>query len=175
MFGNPFHMPYLYGGDIGHFNFSLVQIGEFFFSAKRGLFIWTPIYAIGLIGLIKSRKYVILMALTVLFLVSSFWSANTSAGFGQRFVLSAIPYFALGLDELIEKINWKATATLLIVLLIWNFLTLFQFYFNSKDLIRNENLTLGQFLKGQFERPIRVFKDVAKFGIKNVFRNEVLD
>lgn len=175
MFGNPFHVPYLYGGSVGTFTVSWTKILEFFFSAKRGLFIWTPIYLLGLAGLVKSKSYVILLTLAVLFLIFSFWSANTSAGFGQRFVLSGIPYFALGFGYLLDKIRPKYALILITVLCVWNFLTLFHFYFDGANMIRNENFTLPQFFSGQFQTPANSVRNARLYGIKTVFQKEVLD
>lgn len=174
MFGNAFHMPYL-TGESGTFTFSLTKIVKFLFSAERGLLVWTPIYGIGILGLIKARKWGMLCSLTILFLISSFWSASNSAGFGQRFVLSGIPYFTIGLAALLEKMKFKYALSLFTVLFVWNFLTLFQFYFDSTDLIKNEGLTVPQFLEGQVTAPLNAVKIIRQKDFRYFFYNSILD
>jgi len=208
MFGDPFRMPYLSSG-IGRFTFSITKIMEFLFTAKRGLFTWTPIYIFGFIGLmtssppfwrgippkedgisafnssvssslavflntvIKSRKLIFLLSLTILILVCSFW-ASSSVEFGQRFVVGGIPYFAFGLAKFIEKLNIKYTAILFILLLTWNLLTIFQFYFDKADLIKNDNLTFLMFFKGQFESPIKAFGIIKDRGLNYLIYKKIL-
>jgi hypothetical protein len=172
MFGNPFHMTYLEGG-LREWSFSTQNVFDFFLSAKRGLFIWTPVYLLGFIGLIKSRKFLFLLSLIALILICSFW-AGVSVAFGQRFVLAAIPYFTFGLAKFIEKVDFKKVAILFIALLTWNFLTIFQFYFDKTNLIKNDNLTLPTFIKGQFESPIEAFKVIKERGLNYFFYKKVL-
>lgn len=176
IFGNALINPLLSGRNSAYFIFKGKQIVDFFFSAKRGAFIWNPIYLVSLTGIFFSKKKVIiLLTLTLLILVSSFYSSNTSAGFGQRYLFSAIPYFAYGLASLIQKVNFKFTIVLFVVLLIWNLLTLFQFYFDSQNLEKNENLTLQMFITGQFTAPVKALKIISNEGFKNFFYNKILD
>jgi len=163
MFGNPLAMPYLTGFS-GTFIFKVVRIAEFFFSARMGLFIWTPVYLIGIFGLFLKRSYLAILTLALLFLTCSFWSGSNSAGFGERFVLSAIPYFAIGTAQIFSKISLKASYILFLVLFFWNFLTLFQFYFDTANLLKNPNLTLSQFFLGQFGAPLRAVLIIKEKG-----------
>ncbi len=173
MTGNPFHLSYLSGGN-KVLSFSVTNIIEFLFTAKRGLFTWTPIYIFAFIGLIKSRKFTFLLSLTILILVCSFW-ADISVEFGQRWLIGGIPYFTFGLAEFIEKLNIKKTILLFILLLTWNLLTIFQFYFDTANVIKNDNLTLLMFLKGQFESPIKAFEVIRTRGLHYFFYAKILN
>ncbi len=174
MYGSVLSSPYITGAS-GNFTVAFYKIAEFFLSAKRGLFIWTPIYLLSLVGLYKSKKYLYLIALSALFLVCSFWSANTSAGFGQRFVISGAPYFTFGMCSLIKKWSFKKSAVVFLVIFVWNVLTLFQFYADSRSLIRNENLTIREFVVGQFTTPIKSLNTISRNGLNDFVRNQVLD
>lgn len=172
MFGSPFHNPYL-TGENGFFNFSLQNIVDFLFSAKRGLFIWTPIYMFGLFGLFQKKEYIFLISLVIFTLVSSFWSANTSAGFGQRFIIAGIPLFAYGFAKFLEKFNHYKI--LFSILLLWNLLTLFQFYFDSQNMVKNEEFSLKRFAQGQVSSPFKAYKIIKGDGFKYLLNNNILD
>lgn len=183
MYGNPIHNPYVTGENGGSFIFALRHMSEFFISAKRGLFLWHPIYLIAMMGLFssifdnKTRKIGILLVIPtlIIFLISSAWSANTSAGFGQRYVLAGIPYFAFGIAALIERVKSKHILAFSSILIIWNALTIFQFYFDPKNLLDNEKLTATQFLRGQFNAPIKAYRIITKKGGGAFFFNQILN
>lgn len=172
MFGSPFHNPYL-TGENGFFSFNIKNIFDFLLSAKRGLFMWHPIYLISLVGLFKSKNYIVLATLLLFTFVSSFWSANTSAGFGQRFAIAGVPLFVLGFAYLVK--NFKNVFAITIILIFWNLLTIFQFYFDSKNLIKNENLTVKDFVVGQIYSPIKAFDILKTKGVNYIYLNNVLD
>jgi len=172
MSGNPLRMPYLASG-IKEWTFSVGEIAQFFFTPKRGLFTWTPIYLFTLIGLVKARKWEFLLSITLLILVVSFW-ASSSVEFGQRFILGGVPYFAFGLASFIEKINIKKTTILFLLLLTWNLLTIFHFYFDKPNMIKNDNLTFSTFFIGQFESPIKAIKVIKDRGFNYFFYKKVL-
>lgn len=172
MLGSPFKMPYLLGGN-KVLSFSPVSVFNFFFTAKRGLFTWTPVYLIALIGLIKSKKYSYLIAVTLITLISSFW-ASISVAFGQRFVFSAIPYFTFGLAFILKKLKPKITVIMFSVLVTWNILTLFQFYYNKSEVIKNDNLTLTTFIEGQFTSPVRAINILRDKGLNYLIYKKIL-
>ena len=172
MSGNPFHLTYLERG-INTYSFKITSILNFFFTAKRGLFTWTPVYFLGFVGLFKSRKYMFLLSLTLLILFVSFW-ASVSVEFGQRWVIGGIPYFAFGLASFIEKVNIKKTTVLFILLLTWNLLTIFHYYTDKPNMIHNDNLTFPMFFEGQFESPIKAFEVIKDKGLNYFFYKTVL-
>lgn len=172
MSGNPFHLPYLDRG-ITTYSFKVSSILNFFFTAKRGLFTWTPVYLLSFIGLFKSRKYMFLLSVMLLILFVSFW-ASISVEFGQRWIIGGAAYFIFGLASFIEKLNTKKVAILFALLFTWNLLTIFQFYFNEENVIKNDNLTFSMFFKGQFESPIKAFEIIKDKGLNYFFYKKVL-
>jgi len=172
MTGNAFRMPYL-TGDVGSFSYSFKNLYNFFFTAKRGLFTWTPVYLFAILGLIKSRKYIFILTLGLIIFVSSSW-ASVSVAFGQRFILAGIPYFAFGIAEIIKTVKYRYISILFIFLFFWNLLTIFQFYFNKTEVIKDDNLTLKTFIIGQFKTPIKTLGLIKDEGLNHVFYNKLL-
>jgi len=133
-FHNIFYNPYL-GGGTGSWNIVPIHLLEFLFSPKRGLFTWSPVLLLAIYGLFKLKQTTILIALGIVWIVSSFWSAYLSAGFGQRFMFSAIPYFSIGIAYVFEKVPVKASRWVFLFFSIYNFILLVGFYFlNWKNL-----------------------------------------
>lgn len=172
MLGSPFKMPYLIGKNSA-ISFTAGAVFDFFFTAKRGLFTWTPVYLFGIIGLIKSKKTFFIISVTLIILISAFW-ASISVAFGQRFVFGAIPYFTFGLAKLIEKAKTRTVSIVFIILLIWNGLTIFQFYFNKAMVIKDDNLTVPEFVQGQFESPVKAFESIKNKGLNYTLYKKVL-
>jgi len=172
MAGNPLRISYFDRG-LSTYSFNVSSIINFFFTPKRGLFTWTPIFFFSFVGLIKSRKYAFLISLTFLILFVSFW-ASVSVEFGQRWIIGGVPYLAFGLASFIEKLNTKKIAVMFILLLTWNLLTIFQFYFNEQNVIKNDNLTFSMFFKGQFESPVKAFEIIKDKGLNYFFYKKIL-
>lgn len=107
--------------DVGH-------VYEYLFSYKRGLFIWSPIYLLGVYGLIKMKKKAIIFTITLLWLIGAFWSAYSSAGFGQRLSFSAIPYFGIGIAYVYDKLKIKNQYLFMLAFVLWNIFLLYGFY-----------------------------------------------
>ncbi len=126
-YGNIFINPYLIGSS-GHWSANLGHIFEYLFSFKRGLFIWSPIYLVGIYGLYKLKKRIILYSILLLTLIGSFWSAYLSAGFGQRLIFSATPFFAIGIADIYKKITLKNRSWLSFFFISWNIFMLIGFY-----------------------------------------------
>ncbi len=119
--------PYLTGAS-GTWRVSINHLLEYLFSIKRGLFIWTPVFVMGIVGLVKSKKTVIIVSILLAWFIHSSWSAYLSAGFGQRFSFSLIPFITIGLAYLYEKFESKKIYMLFSLFTIWNFLLLLGFY-----------------------------------------------
>lgn len=56
MYGNVWINPYLTGQN-GTWQFKLFHLFEYLFSPRRGLFLWSPVFLLGMWGLIKSKSY----------------------------------------------------------------------------------------------------------------------
>jgi hypothetical protein len=118
-------------------SFQLVHLLEYLFSYQKGLFVWSPIYLIGVFGLIKIRKYLILATLFSLWCLGAFWSTHSAmtAGFGQRLSFAAIPYFALGIAPIYDQHMHRSRLVYLTIFSVWNFFLLYGFYvFKWKNL-----------------------------------------
>lgn len=145
MYGSIFVNPYL-NGQIGSWQFNLAHLFQYLFSPMRGLFLWTPILLVGFWGLIKSGSKVYLLAIFALWLVTSSWSAYLSAGFGQRYSFSAIPFFAYGLAFLFQKFSLRKIISTISVFAVWNALLLKNFYFHKDLFIQSGRFTFTEFI-----------------------------
>jgi hypothetical protein len=126
--------PYLTGQN-GAWQINLGHSLEFLFSPKRGLFTWSPVFLMASWGLIKNGSKIILLTLFILFVVSSSWEAYLSAGFGQRFMFSAIPYFSIGLAYIYSTFSTKTVWKSFSFFSLYNFLLIYGFYiFGWKNL-----------------------------------------
>lgn len=119
--------PYL-NGQSGTWQVNPFHSLEYLFSPIRGLFIWTPIFVVGIWGLIKLKAKNILFTFAAMWLVTSSWSSYLSAGFGQRFMFSSYPYLALGIAFLFNKHKDLERFLYSIPFIVWNFTLLAGFY-----------------------------------------------
>lgn len=113
---------------VSQWSLSPGHILEYLFSPKRGLFVWSPIYLLGFYCLIKQKKVAIIISIITLWLIGSLWSGYSSAGFGQRLSFSAIPYFALGIAYLYNKLKTNHHLMLTLLFITWNIFLLYGFY-----------------------------------------------
>lgn len=86
------------------------------FSFERGWFIYSPVFFLGVIGLIflwRKSKFLSIYSLTSIFslvLIYGFWPAWWAGGsYGHRFMIPAMPFAALGLGYLLKYIKDKNT------------------------------------------------------------------
>ncbi len=97
-------------GDEG-FNFGSPQIINFLFSYKKGLFLYTPICLISLLGFafILRNKFKFITLLSFLFLVvyilSSWWMWYYGGSFSSRVMVDFLPFFAILLGLLLQGIS----------------------------------------------------------------------
>ncbi len=111
-------------------SFRLVHLFEYLFSYQKGLFIWSPLYLLGVSGLLKMKKYLILATILALWLLGSFWSAHSSmtAGFGQRLAFAAVPYFGIGIAYLYDRLTPAERHLMTGLFVGWNTFLLYGFY-----------------------------------------------
>ena len=100
--------PYLSGSE--GFNFFQPHILEVLFSYRSGLFFWTPILLLGLIGLWFSKLNIWLKIIVFvqIFLVSTWSTWWQGASYSGRMFVSILPIFALGLGYMYTWL-WKKT------------------------------------------------------------------
>jgi hypothetical protein len=120
-FGN--FISYTYVGE--GFSLNNAHILESLFSFERGLFVWSPVLLIALIGLflikddLKKFKVGILFTLILLWGIVSTWSSWTFGwGFGHRIFVDALPLFAIGLCVVLERLKKKYLKILVTCLII---------------------------------------------------------
>lgn len=157
IFNTIFTHPYL-TGEVGVFRFNLFHTLEYLFSPMRGLFLWSPVFLIGIWGLIKKKSLVFLFSIIILWLVTSSWSAYLSAGFGQRYSFAAIPFLTLGIAYIFNKFTVKKILSIFIVFFIWNTTLLANFYIHKDRLIQAAKLEIGEFMSLQLKTPFEVLK-----------------
>jgi hypothetical protein len=160
-----FTNPYLTGAN-GIWQFNLIHLFEHLFSQKRGLFLWSPIFLLGFWGLIKSKSKIFIASIIILWLVSSSWSAFSSAGYGQRFSFCAIPLFSFGLAFLINRWKLKKILTVFLVFSFLNINLLSTFYLHKDKLVQDSNLSLHEFIDLQIKNPAQVLNYI-KVAITN--------
>ena len=110
------------------FKLNITHSIAYLFSPVRGFFIWSPIYLIGVWGLIKQRKFSMIISIIVLWIVTSSWPAYLSAGFGQRYSFSACVFLAIGIAYLFDRLKKTERILYIIPFGIWNALLLTGFY-----------------------------------------------
>jgi len=112
------------------------------FSSEHGLFTWTPVLALAVLGLLvaprAARTVTISLALAAAFfyyVISSYPYWDGMASFGNRFFISLTPIFVFGLALLLQRVGEivhsrrraVTTASILLFLLtVWNFGFIFQ-------------------------------------------------
>lgn len=91
------------------------QLGNFLFSVRKGLFFWSPILVLAVIGMVAaSRKreklYVGLAAffLVIVYVSSAWWSWYYGGSFGQRVAVDFMCLFTIFMAELFRWLeHWK--------------------------------------------------------------------
>jgi hypothetical protein len=111
-------------------SFQSIHLFEYLFSHQKGLFVWSPVYLMGLVGLLKIKKYLILLTIIFIWCLGAFWSEHSSmtAGFGQRLSLAAVPYFALGIGYIYNLLDSKKLVIITAICALWNIYLLYGFY-----------------------------------------------
>jgi hypothetical protein len=103
--------------------FDLPAPARMLFSERRGLFLWTPLTALAVIGLgllvarlRERRRYLAGLCVAGVLLVAihalwgDFWTNGFS--FSQRFLSSLFPLWVLGVAELVRRWRWWAAGAL---------------------------------------------------------------
>jgi hypothetical protein len=111
------------------------------FSAQHGLFSWTPVVFLSLVGLFFLRKtdpslglYSILVFAAFLYVIGSYQDWNGLSSFGNRFFVSLTAIFVLGLSGFISYVARVVSERRIVVfapavaavLILWNLGLVFQ-------------------------------------------------
>lgn len=130
-----------------------------FFSSDRGMFVWTPITLVSLIGLWWFRKhhaqltiFVVVIFLIQLYIISCwfFWAGAVS--FGPRFWTNMFALFTFGFGAVLYQLRPHISRSWLIALgsgfVLWNMLLLVQYALETVP--RYGPVDIGLMVKNQF-------------------------
>lgn len=159
----------------GHFGPSKVVSGKFtwtspnflnvLFSPEHGLIPWTPVVALGLVGLafLWRRDHVLTVGLLAAFLLQvyvagSFLTWQSASSFGQRRFINSTAIFVLGFAALLSWVlangvpRW-AVAALAALFVAWNAGLLMQYALWTSQ--QRQALDWATVIKGQAEMPTK--------------------
>ena len=151
--------PYSYS-DAGQFYWGRLWVDRVLFSTDRGLFIWSPIIALAVLGFVplfrRDRRLAIFLTWSLIgrIMLVSMWSAPTGAiSFGARLLLNNMPAYILGLAALAHGLlrrNWPvwSLGSVTAALIVWNFLLMAQYA--TGTIPRAGLFPIGDFIVGQF-------------------------
>jgi len=123
----------------GFMNWFSPKIFQILFSTNHGLFTWSPILLVAMMGLVflcfeeKERRKSALLLMAVFLsqlyinsVVIDWWGGSS---FGMRRFINCFPIFVTGLSAFIVKFpkRSKAMKTAFLFLIIWNFLSIIQY------------------------------------------------
>ena len=139
IYGSPFETGY---PAIWRWNWNSPAFLQVLFSADHGLFSWTPILSLAIIGLfflVKKNSLLgagaILTFLAYYFFISSYPDWDGMSSFGNRFFISLTPIYVLGLAALLSSFSrWVGktsramalSGTAVALLSLWNIAFIFQ-------------------------------------------------
>jgi len=159
------------GGFLLWFRPSVISI---LFSSFNGLFSWTPVTLVGVIGLLirmKNKKAgKIPLVLLILFCLQLYMNSivrdwHGSWGFGMRRFVNCIPVFMVGIGALLmflkSKVRLFIPVLALSVFLIWNYLFLVQYYLHL--VAWNRTLTFHEMVTDKFH----IFVSIERRGFVN--------
>jgi hypothetical protein len=143
----------------GQFDFLHPHLLGVLWSTDRGLFVWTPLLLVAVLGWLplwrKDRRLTTLLVFSFglqLYITASWAYWNGAVSFGQRFFSNMTPAFVLGLAALLTVLNrrfsmgWLTAACILFV--AWNGLLIVRYAL--EDIPRAGPVPLGKLIGGQF-------------------------
>lgn len=117
------------------FDFLHPEVIKVLFGYEKGLFIYTPICFIALLGLIRLFKInrflftgIILYSLLNIYIISSWWCWNYGCIYGPRVFIEHYPLFFLLLGFLLDSLNRLLKTALIACIVLLSMLNLFQTY-----------------------------------------------
>ncbi len=135
-----------------------IHAGEVLFSGCHGLFSWSPITLIGILGLraLWARNRRVAVALATVFaaqvlIIGSYDTWWGGASFGARRFINCMPIFAIGLAGLLAGLRpraYRVGVAGIAVLILWNFGLAVQY---STGLIpRDQPVAMSTIVRNQF-------------------------
>jgi len=99
------------------FNFLQPHIPGVLFNLKNGLFLWTPITVIGMVGLIFKKNYwFLLVFLLQLYLVASWSTWWQGASYSGRMFVSSLPLLSFGIASIFAWLSKYRVPLLLTII-----------------------------------------------------------
>ena len=155
--------PYRHGVGLG-FDWLRPHVLEVLFSTDRGLFLWSPVLALGALGawwLWKRDRRLTGLLLTnfalQLYVVATWGAYSGAAAFGARFFTNMMPAFGLGLATLLERagrrVGWRWLTATGLFFILWNAILLIRYAVG--DVPRMGPVPLAELIGGQFGALIR--------------------
>ncbi len=132
---------YLNFGYTEHWFWNSPALLKVSFSSEHGLFSWTPIIILAVIGLFFVARYdqrlawyLLIVFAVYLYVIGCYQDWNGIASFGNRFFISLTPLFVLGLAALFDRLStlWNRRRTLVVaatsisLFALWNFGMMYQ-------------------------------------------------
>lgn len=134
------------------FYFMNPQISNFLFSFRKGLFIYTPILILCILGALmfaQTRIQKIFFALFILsffYLSAAWWNWYYGPSFGQRVVVDFMSVMALGLAFLIQRMNkLKHLVITISVLVVLTIVNLIQSYQYTQNILCSWNMNFDKY------------------------------
>lgn len=113
LYGNPLALPYLTGGE--GFTFSPTNILGVLFGPSNGLFLWTPVTLLGLVGLFWYQKLYAVIFLLQLLIVASWSTWWQGASYSGRMFVGMLPLLAYGVAWILTRIKMPRPAMYLLI------------------------------------------------------------
>ncbi|MDE7259181.1 MAG: hypothetical protein K2N77_08100, partial [Lachnospiraceae bacterium] len=91
------------------------QLGNFLFSVRKGLFFWSPVLLLAIIGMVVAYKMreklytgLIVFFLLIVYVSSAWWSWYYGGSFGQRVAVDFMCLFAVFIAALLSRLEtWR--------------------------------------------------------------------
>jgi len=129
--------PWVWSYDEEGFNFARPEVMNVLFSFRKGLFVYTPVAALGLLGIfwhLRRNRFqaglVLVFLVLITWVISSWWMWYYGGSFGMRPYLEFMPLFVIGvmwLWQAGEKWVRRLLMTILSVLMFVNVVQSFQY------------------------------------------------
>lgn len=113
------------------------RIARVWFAPANGLFLYSPVYLLAIIGILKYRKVDIrssimygLIFLAITYLYAAWWSPGLGCGYGHRGFIEFMPLFVIPILTTLQSIKSKAWAISLSILGLAYIAVLVQFQYH---------------------------------------------
>jgi hypothetical protein len=165
------------------FNWFSPKLIEIVSSIQAGVFIWSPILALGLIGLLLClkgtlKKIAVLSLINIgvlTYLMASLKDWHLDGGYGHRGFVDIYPFFAIGIAAFLNEFKKTVTLkTVTVILGVFALLTSIQMFNFWKGKIDYLNPTWEQYVRALKNFPRLVLVELLPQSMKSLTANEGL-